>query len=276
MNTRKSNKQNKNKKTSRKQKRNTKGGIVTLRVPNRLTSMPDKFRTNLKYWKAEAIDLSVSTFLTTRFHGSGAFPDFANLTKTPNQFPQHGAFYSSYRIHGSKIRVELVNTSPNSAVQLTVLPTNLDPGSSPSADYNVDSRLQSYARSKMASTQGGPKTTVTNAMSTARIYGNPMVKFDDNFAAIITTNPLNTWFWVICLYSLAAIPSDTPILMNIFIDFDIEFYDRRVIVDTTLYNHLTHGPLTKTEELISEVIKDSPEAFPEDYKLETKRCSCNH
>lgn len=279
-NNRKSTKTNK-----KKNQKNKRGGQTTLVLPRRLTAMPDKFRTNLKYWKAEAIDLSSVGYLTTRYHGSGGFPDLSNPTKHPNMFAEVAAFYASYRIHGSRIMVELVNTSSNSVIQLTVLPVNIDPGSSPSADYNVDARLQSYAKSRMASSQGGPVTRIKSTMTTQRIYGNPMTKVDDNFAALINTNPINMWFWVISLYSLSTIPSAEPVLMNVFLDFDIEFYDRRAIVDTTLMLPPKSAllPTTKeeTEPPINTIMESTPDpliveqnALPEDYKPASTACEC--
>lgn len=231
MNTRtstQSKKQNKQVQQARKPRRTQ----TTLSLPKQLSVMPDKYQTTLKFWKAQAIDLNTTSYKTEYFYGSGGFPDPTAGTVVANSFRELVTFYASYRIRASRIMVEVVNTSPNSVIQASVLPTNLVPDTS-GADYNVAARLQPYAKSKMASSQGGPVTRIKNSMTTQRIYGNPMVKFDDKFGAVGTANPENMWFWVIALYSLAAIPTDTPVLMNVFIDFDIEFYDRRFINDTT-------------------------------------------
>lgn len=276
MNTRKST-QKKNQRKQSKRPRRRNGGQTTLSLPRRLTAMPDRFRTNLKFWKAEAIDLGTTSFNTSYLNGSGAFPDPVNTSVKYNQFTELSNFYSSYKIHSSRIVVELVNTSPNSVVQLTVTPVNLSPAAFLSnADYNVDLRKQSYARSKMGATQGSPVCRIAHSMATQRIFGNPMVWSDDKFTALINVNPENMWFWVIGVYSLTTIVNTTPVLMNVFLDCDIEFYDRRMIVDTTLYNSSFHAHLTPLQEMISEAIEESPEAFPEDYKLEKKCCSCSH
>jgi len=194
--------------------------------------MPDRLRTTLSWWKMLAFDLSSTGRAAVRFHGSGAFPD-PTSTQIPAGYAELVAFYSSYRITASRCKIEYVNTSTDSVVQLVLLPTNLDPTASPSADYIVSSSLQPYAKTKMASTQGGPVTRINSSMTTQRIYGNKMTKFDDNFAATVSVNPVNMWFWVLTLYSLVSIPSDTPFLVRVNIDFDIEFYDRRFIVDTS-------------------------------------------
>jgi hypothetical protein len=239
--------------------RNQGRGQTTLVVPKQLTAMPDRFRTNLKFWRSKAINLSSSLVRADRYQPSGAYPDPLDSGTPYNQFGQFAAFYSSYRILSSKIKVELVNTSPDSVVQLTVLPTNLDPGATPTSGYILDMRLQSYAKSRMASAVGGPVTVINHKMSTERIYGNPMVRYDDKFASTIANNPENMWFWVISLYTLALIPSTTPILLNIFIDSEIEFYDRRFVLDSSLSYETRLEDKTLPDPASSRVEKLIPE-----------------
>jgi hypothetical protein len=192
--------------------------------------MPDRYRTHLKYWKALAVDLNSTALQSFRWQPTGAF-DIEPLAggTQPAGYNELAAFYSSYRVHSSKMRVELVNTSPTSVVQATVLPTNLDPGATPAGTYITSSREQPYARSKMVTSQGGPVTVIDNSMTTQRIFGSPMVKFDDNFSALINSIPVNNWFWVLTLYSLTTIPSVTPLLVNIMIEIEIDYYDRRFL-----------------------------------------------
>lgn len=59
-----------------------------------------------------------------------------------------------------------------------------------------------------------------------------MTDFDDSFASLVTGIPLNNWFWIVSAYSLATIPSSDPVLVNIYIDIEIEFYDRAFLYRT--------------------------------------------
>lgn len=205
----------------------------SLALPKSIMIMPDRFRTHLRYWKSLAFDLNSTSFAAVRFQPSGAFdidPTASGIR--PAGFDELSAFYSSYRVSKSACVVEVVCTASTSVVQATLLPTNLDPGATPVASYITSSREQPYAISKMCSSQGGPVTKLSRSMSTQKIFGSPMTKYDDNFSALINSIPVNNWFWVLTLYSLSTIPSVTPILVNVFIEIDIDFYDRRFLTRT--------------------------------------------
>lgn len=205
----------------------------SLVLPKSIMIMPDRFRTHLRYWKSLAFDLGTTSYAAARFQPSGAFDiDPTASGVKPAGFDELAAFYSSYRVSKSKCVVEIVGTASTSAVQVTLLPTNLDPGATPVAAYITSSREQPYAISKMAPSQGGPTTKLSRSMSTQKIFGSPMTKYDDNFSALINSIPVNNWFWVLTLYSLATIPTVTPVLINVFIEIDIDFYDRRFLTRT--------------------------------------------
>ena len=71
---------------------------------------------------------------------------------------------------------------------------------------------------------GGPLTRIENRMSTEKIFGSPMVKYDDNFAALVNAVPVNNWFWVVTFYVLS--PTTKSIVCNFYCEVDVEFYDR--------------------------------------------------
>jgi len=195
-----------------------------MTVPRGITIMPDQFKTKLRFWKAFAMNLSASTVGGVRFQPSAAFNPDPLTADVPKGFAQFAAFYGSYRVHSSTCKVEVVNPSSVTPVQVCLLPVNLDPGASPTAPVVVGSIEQPYAKRRMSSLVGGPLTTITSEMSTERIFGSSMVRTDDNFASLTNTIPVNNWFWFITFYSLAVIPGG--IVAHAFIDMDITFYDR--------------------------------------------------
>lgn len=203
-------------------------GVTTLAIPRSVGFvMPDRLRTGLKYWQSSAINLSVVSSGSLRYQPSAAFdidPTVGGATMAG--FNEMSALYRSYRVKSSRIKVEIANTSPDSIVNCAIVPTNADPGSAPSSATIIAARQQPYANVKTCPPLGGPMTVLVSTMSTKKIFGNPMTDFDDNFASLVTTIPNNNWFWFISVYSLATIPSTDPVLLNVFIDVEIEFYDR--------------------------------------------------
>ena len=203
-------------------------GPSTVTIPKSVGFvMPDRLRTRLRFWQANSLNLSVTSVGSLRFQPSAAFdidPTVGGTTMAG--FNELAALYLSYRVKSSRIKVELANTSPDSIVNLTVVPRNTDPGATPTSGSIIAAREQPYAKNKTSPPLGGPLVTITSTMSTKKMFGNPMTDFDDNFAALVTTVPVNNWFWWVSVYSLATIPSTDPVLLNVFIEVDIEFYDR--------------------------------------------------
>ena len=235
MNTRKSQKQQpKNKQNKRKGQRThadalpTPSGVSTLSIPRSVGFiMPDRLRTRLRFWQSTAFNLSVTSSASIRYQPSAAFDIDPALggTAMPG-FNELAALYKSYRVRSSRVKVEVANTSPTAIVNATVLPVNLDPGATPAASAIVNARMNTYANFKTCPPVGGPITTLVSTMSTKKIYGNPMTDYDDNFAALVTSSPVNNWFWWISVYSLAVIAAATPVLLNTYVEVDIDFYDR--------------------------------------------------
>lgn len=189
--------------------------------------VPDRLRTSLRFWKAPVLNLSVSNLQVIRFAPSAAYDIDPLVGGTlPPGYAQLAALYGSYRVRSARCTVEAINTSPNTMLQITLLPTNLDPGSSPSSTYVTSTREQPYAISKALPPTGAPTTKLQSSMSTEKIFGTPMVRYDDNFAALTNAVPNNNWYWVISIYSAAVQPASEPVFVNVAIDIDIEFYDR--------------------------------------------------
>lgn len=221
--TRTNKKQNKNPKT-----RQQKPGNALVVIPRSVGSIvPDRFRTTLRFWASQAADLSVQNYQTIRWQPTAAF-DIDPLVGGTFMagYNELAAMYRSYRVLSSLCKVEIANTSTDSIVNVTLVPVNHDPGPSPAASYAISSREQPYSKTKTCPPNGGPMTRISSTMSTERMYGNPMIKYDDNFAALVTAIPVNNWYWVLSVYSLATIPSSDPVLFNIYIDVTLDFYDR--------------------------------------------------
>ncbi len=198
---------------------------TTLVVPRSVGAyMPDRLRTTLRFWKSVAISLTSPTTNLIRFIPSSVYdPDPVGGVTKPAGFAELAAIYGSYRVKSSYARVELINEG-DVTTRVCLLPTNLDPGASPSANYVISSNEQPYAVSKTLSAVGGPVGIIENSMTTEKIFGSPMVKYDDNFAALTNTFPVNNWFWAVSFYALSA--ATKAVVCNFYMEMDVDFYDR--------------------------------------------------
>jgi len=144
-------------------------------------------------------------------------------------FTELSALYNSYRVTVSRIKVETINPSVLTPLEVVVCPTNLDPGASPSGAYCGSLKLQPYAVSKQTGLAGSPKTTVDCTMSTEKIFGSSMVYYDDNFSSLVTTVPNNNWFWVVGFVTANLIPTNS-VQFTVTIEVGVEFFDRVVLL----------------------------------------------
>jgi len=189
--------------------------------------VPDRLRTSLRFWKAPILNFSVLTTQVIRLQPSAAYDIDPSIGGTvPPGFAEMATLYNSYRVRSSRCVVEATNTSATSMLQITLLPTNLDPGGSPTSTYVTSSREQPYATSKSLPPTGGPTVKLSSNMSTEKIFGSPMVRYDDNFAALVNAIPVNNWFWIVAIYAGAVQSAAEPVFVNIGVDIDIDFYDR--------------------------------------------------
>ena len=225
----KANSQNKNKKQNQSSANIPQGSLgrkheFTLTVPRSIcTIIPDRFVTTLRWWKSVPINLSATSTAAVRFSPSSAFdPDPLGTTR-PVGFDQLSNLYNSYRVLRSTAFAEGVNAG-TVPITMTLLPANTDPGTTPVPAYITASRLQSYAQSKTGALVGGPICKLSSSMSTQKMFGNKMIEFDDNFAALVNAIPVNNWYWVVTFYAPAVAP--VGFILSFYMDMEVEFYDR--------------------------------------------------
>jgi hypothetical protein len=189
--------------------------------------------TNLKWWRAPTANLSVTPYGLLRISPTGLFDmePVAGTTQPPG-FSQFSLFYGSYRVLSSKIKLEAWCGDANSMIKMTVFPMNLDPGASPTATFFTSAPEQPYARSVPISA-GGPPRKIVHDMSTQKMFGSAMTRFDDNFSSLVTGNPNNNWYWIVSWYNAATISSTTALIMNVSVEMEVEFFDRLVLLRTS-------------------------------------------
>lgn len=202
----------------------------TLTIPKSVNCwMPDRLRTTLRWWISPVVNLSVTNYGQVRYQPTGVFDIDPTVggASAPG-FNELANIYSSYRVTASHCKAEMVSPGISTPVRLILCPTNLDPGATPTGTQIIDLVDQPYAVSKLAALRGGPITSVQQGMTTEKIFGSPMTKYDDNFAALVNAIPVNNWYWVVAYYAPTTIPlTEGGIILNVFIEIEIDFYDRR-------------------------------------------------
>lgn len=228
----------KSRKTKRS-KRSTKGAVgaqttgqTTYVNPNRnIRSFPDRMITTLRFWEQNTPAWTAESFKFFIYRGTSVYdPRLAAGGLSADGFDQFALIYNTYRVLRSRVIVKVASTSTGAVpMTLIVVPLNVDPGS-PSGATIISWANQSYAKMKLAGIT--VPSTITSSMNTARIYGSEAVNTDDNFSSLVSTNPANNWFWCIAIYANAAITATIPYLVDVMVEYDVQFYDRAVLTDT--------------------------------------------
>jgi hypothetical protein len=189
--------------------------------------MPDKFRTRLQYWKA--ISFSNATPTPQYFIPSNAYDIDPLLASTAMPgFAEFASFYSHYRVLGARVSIEASTTSTVAPVMLTVLATNRIQTALSITDF-VHWRSNPHGFSKTLAPTGGPMVRHQRNYSTEQIYGSKEVLYESEFAADVTTSPVNNWYLYIVNYMFPSTSSNTYV--NITIEPDIEFFERKVLLN---------------------------------------------
>lgn len=218
----------KNQKGKRKNKSNQVNAIQ--RIPNRVgLILPDMYVSKLRYWKQVKWDFTATNTIVARFRPSSAYDVDPLVGSTAMAgFAELATLYGSYRVISSKIAVQVVNPSAANPVNCSVTPVNIDPGAAPSSAYVLSLRENPYGKFGVVGLSGSPPLKINNQMSTQKIFGGRMTRYDDNFSALVTASPANNWWWIIGGYSFVLDPSLCWITVTI--DVNVEFYDRLPLI----------------------------------------------
>jgi len=195
-----------------------------------LLGFPDRMATTLSFFSAPSFAPIIGVSAYSYRYQPSAAQDVEPLLGgiTMPGFDEFAQVYSSYRVLGSRIKCKVsgIGVTP---VTVIVLPLNADPGATPTAAQIISWRGQPYAMSKLTGSAGSPAIEIENSMTTAKIFGSNMVESDDNFAALVSTVPVNNWFWAIGIYQNFVFVAQ-PVVSDIQVLVDVQFYDRKYLI----------------------------------------------
>jgi len=158
------------------------------------------------------------------YRGNSLFdPDYTGTGGQPRYFDTYSTVYGKYRVLGSRIMVDIINGSPTAACSMAVLPWT-DPITFTS--WARVSELPQARVSRMVPIASRITQRLTHATSTSAVCGlrNRQV-MDEDWAATVGSNPLQIWYWNVCV---ASVDTSTSVAASIRVrlEYDSEFYDR--------------------------------------------------
>lgn len=202
-------------------------------IPRSVTTVvADQMRVRLSY--RGFTTLTITTLIqaiSKRWTPSAAYDvDPVLGSTTVIGFSEWASLYGAYRVRSSKIVTKFSNTSTQPVVCIQ-LPSNVDPGATPSAATAGAFLNQPFSTNDLLGPTGCQKVVLENEMSTEKIYGSKMVHMDDNFAALTNAIPVNNWYWIVSCQVSTPPSSNINITVMTDIWMDVDFYDRKSLVN---------------------------------------------
>jgi hypothetical protein len=186
--------------------------------------MPDRYVTHLAYSLPGDLTVSNATSGQHIFAGNSCFdPDMTLTGHQPMGFDQLAAFYNKYRVYKSAIKVELQRTTD--AFEYTVTPSlNISsPGTVGTAMENPFNVYSSVASSVFTS-------SIETTISTRKLWGVGNLT-QDNFASLVSTDPVNLWYWIINARTFDNATAIT-VRFNYLVVYTVEFFDRQPLAQS--------------------------------------------
>lgn len=207
--------------------------------------MPPIYKCKLQFFYNNGYALAAVDAAIQQFRGNSLYdPDYTGIGTQPRGYDQLTQFYNKYRVYASSIKVNFEPTGTTSQFLNTITY-----GVYPDADLGLafdtpkDLVEASYVKYRVRNSYDSGGKYVKNFMTTSQITGvrRTAVKYDDTFASVINTNPINQWIWNVFFFQSAASDTNPQVIngiLNVTIQYYCEFFDRKAL-SPSLYNDET-------------------------------------
>jgi hypothetical protein len=193
-------------------------------LSSRLIGIPQRLHVKLRYVDAYTHTHTSGAVQTWQLRGNSVFdPDYTYTGHTPNGFSELAVFYSWYLVRSSRIKVTFTGLTASVPVVCAIKPTAELANPTSYVDF-VEATL---ATMKVMGSIDVPQENIVQSASTSRMFDAQLSK-DQDFGALVTTNPAKVWYWNICTQS-ANKASTTSIAMVVEVEYEVEFDQKQVL-----------------------------------------------
>lgn len=192
------------------------------------SGIPDRLFVKLKWNVLYSFNSISGALVEAVIRGNSPFdPDTALSTTSAYFFSQWATFYTQYICHGSKITI-IPYTQENAPTYNFT--TCLVPAVSSTLFGASGQELMMEQPYRKMSVFGGNylmSGMKSHYMSSRKIYGGNKIfeEGSQQFRSNVTTNPINTWYWHIGVWS-ADRATSAGALMDINVEYYVEFFNR--------------------------------------------------
>lgn len=191
---------------------------------------PDEMDVRLKFRKAAALTGAAGAGFV-KLTPNGAYDVDPALGSTETYgFDEYAALYSYYRVVSYSYKIQVVNASQTTPVNVYVMNTNTDPTLS-GTNFSLYS-TNPYSQTKLLAQSPAPgaKAFFAGHHQVAKILGASVVETDDNYRALTTANPSDLVWLTMAVENVGITGGDANVNLSYIIDItmSIRFYGREV------------------------------------------------
>lgn len=201
-----------------------KGGRAHMKIIKAPSGMVDRAFVKLKYCtivnRIDAGGLNNYVFRANSCYD----PDFTLGGHQPFYFDQWcnaNTFFNRYRVHGCKIIVKFTNNK-TTAISVGLYPSLSNAG--PTGGENV-AEIPYSKQTVIAGTEGTPQATLSQYMSTKRMFGVQSISQNEGTSAAYNADPLAPWYWMINVQTAVGI-AGLDFVLDVKLIMMVEFYIR--------------------------------------------------
>lgn len=201
----------------------------STQVVNLPTGVPDRLLTQMKYTASFNLVDAVGAIDTIQvIRGNSIYdPDYTGTGTQPTGRDQWVNLYTTYRVHGSKINVKVINNESSSTTGNCCVSLVAENDAPPSTALcsSLQRANQPYSKQVLIPpvSAGGNPIEMEMYMSTKKIFGEKDIN-DSNYRAAFTTNPLRQWYWGVQCQNLNGSTHNLIVVINI--TYYVELLDR--------------------------------------------------
>ncbi len=186
-------------------------------ISNKLSPMPLRFASKMKYYTTVSINPSVGTVAKHVFAANGLYdPDITGGGHQPRIFDEMMALYNHYTVVGSRIKVTFFNSDANIPVVCGIMVSTDATSSTELQDYIEQGNVR-YAVVGGDTHGSGSLRTLTATGSPKKAFGVAKIMDNSNLKGYVSGNPAELLYYNVfcCAQNESSDPSSVDCTVEI-------------------------------------------------------------
>jgi len=205
-------------------------GPSSITMPRGLIC-PDRMVVNLMWVDVNhsAINSAGNKVASYRYRPTAAYDVDPTIGGTTiSGFDEWTSFYNYYRVLAYKVEF-FVENAETFAITVIDLPMNTDPGAAPTLASVESYFMNPYNRVRTISAKTGKDSCrISRSIDCRKFVGSSTQRFDDSYASLVTTVPINNIYHILSIWS-GANNLVNGVYYTARIALTVEFYDRAIL-----------------------------------------------